>query len=240
MGLGRIKQRLWDGGRFTWLRRLAVLAFILLVPGPILMLLIFRYLPLPGTPQMLASLLTGKGAHYAWAGERIAPILGRTVIGSEDQNFCSHHGFDWEQIDKAMADHARHPRRRLRGASTISQQTARTLFLGYAGGWLRKGVETYLTFLLEGLWPKKRILEAYLNLVDWGHGNFGAEAAARAYFHTSAARLTGAQAARLAAVLPDPHKWNAARPGPYVKGRAGFLAGQAAVVRRDGLDSCLK
>lgn len=213
--------------------------FFLLVPAPVLLLLLFRFVPLPGTPQMLWSLAEGKGAHYAWTS-RITPILGRTVIGSEDQNFCSHHGFDWDQIDKAVAAHERHPRQRLRGASTISQQTARTLFLGYRGGWVRKGAEAYLTVLLEALWPKKRILEAYLNLVDWGHGNFGAEAAARAYFHTSAAALTRSQAARLAAVLPDPDKWSAAAPGPYVAGRTGVLLGHASVVVRDGLDFCVK
>ena len=110
------------------------------------------------------------------------------------------------------------PARRLRGASTISQQTARTLFLvpvREAG--CAKGVEAYLTVLIEALWPKKRILEAYLNLVDWGHGNFGAEAAARAYFDIDASRLTRNQAARLAAILPDPDKWNAARPGPLCR-----------------------
>ncbi|HTC83333.1 MAG TPA: monofunctional biosynthetic peptidoglycan transglycosylase [Rhizomicrobium sp.] len=213
--------------------------FVVLVGAPVLALLIFRFVPVPGTPQMLWSLAEGKGAHYAWAG-RIAPVLGRTVIGSEDQNFCSHHGFDWDEIDKAVTAHERHPRQKLRGASTISQQTARTLFLGLRGGWVRKGAEAYLTVLLEALWPKKRILEAYLNLVDWGHGNFGAEAAARAYFHTSAAALTRSQAARLAAVLPDPDKWSASSPGPYVTGRVGTLIGQAGVVTRDGLDSCVK
>jgi monofunctional biosynthetic peptidoglycan transglycosylase len=218
---------------------LAAFLFVVLVAAPVLALLIFRTLPLPGTPQMLWSLAEGKGAHYAWA-DNIAPVLGRTVIGSEDQNFCSHHGFDWDEIDKAVAAHERHPQRRLRGASTISQQTARTLFLGYRGGWVRKGAEAYLTVLLEALWPKKRILEAYLNLVDWGHGNFGAEAAARAYFHTGAAALTRNQAARLAAILPDPDKWSASAPGPYVAGRVGTLIGQAAVVTRDGLDSCVK
>jgi monofunctional biosynthetic peptidoglycan transglycosylase len=227
------------GARKGWLRRILAAMFILLVAAPVLLLLLFRFVPLPGTPQMLWSLIEGKGAHYAWS-DRIAPVLARTVIGSEDQNFCSHHGFDWDEIDKAMSAHERHPQKRLRGASTISQQTARTLFLGYRGGWVRKGMETYLTVLLEGLWPKKRILEAYLNLVDWGHGNFGAEAAARAYFHTGAQALTRNQAARLAAVLPDPDKWSADRPGPYVNGRAAALVGQASVVVRDGLDACVK
>ena len=226
--------------RGNWLGRLVLVLFVIFVLAPALLLLAFRFLPLPGTPQMLWSLAEGKGAHYSWAGNAIAPVLGRTVIGSEDQNFCSHHGFDWDEIDKAVSAHERHPAKALRGASTISQQTARTLFLGYRGGWLRKGMETYLTVMLEALWPKKRILEAYLNLVDWGHGNFGAEAAARAYFHTSAAALTGNQAARLAAVLPDPDKWSASAPGPYVSGRARVLVGQAAVVSRDGLNACVK
>jgi monofunctional biosynthetic peptidoglycan transglycosylase len=226
--------------RGGWLGRLVLILFVIFVLAPAALLLVFRFLPIPGTPQMLWSLAEGKGAHYSWAGEAIAPVLARTVIGSEDQNFCSHHGFDWDEIDKAVSAHERHPAKALRGASTISQQTARTLFLGYRGGWLRKGMETYLTVMLEGLWPKKRILEAYLNLVDWGHGNFGAEAAARAYFHTSAAALTGNQAARLAAVLPDPDKWSAAAPGPYVAGRARILVGQAGVVSRDGLNACVK
>jgi monofunctional biosynthetic peptidoglycan transglycosylase len=101
-------------------------------------------------------------------------------------------------------------------------------------------MEAYLTVLIEALWPKKRILEAYLNLVDWGHGNFGADAAARAYFHTSAGRLSRAEAARLAAVLPDPDKWNAANPGPYVAGRSELLMARAGEVTRDNLDFCLK
>src|SRR3954469_19248632 len=217
----RIRSRVW-----RWARGVGLVLFLLLVPGPVVALLVFRFLPIPATPQMLWSFAEGRGWHYSWAGEAITPVLGRTVLGSEDQNFCSHDGFDWEQIDKAVADHARHPARRLRGASTISQQTARTLFLGYRGGWVRKGLEAYLTVLVEALWPKKRILEAYLNLVDWGHGNYGAEAAAQAYFHTSAARLTRGQAARLAAILPDPSKWNAAAPGPYVTERSRFLLNQ--------------
>ena len=229
--------KIWCGR--GWVARGLILLFLVLIVAPALLLLVFRFLPLPGTPEMIFSLIQGKGAHYAWAAD-INPVLGRTVIGSEDQNFCSHYGFDWDEIGKAVEAHQRNPARRLRGASTISQQTARTLFLAYQGGWVRKGFETYLTVMLEALWPKQRILEAYLNLVDWGHGNFGAEAAARAYFHTSAARLTRVQAARLAAILPDPDKWNAAVPGPYVAERAQDLLGQAAVVSRDGLDSCIK
>ena len=235
MARGRI--RIWR--KSGWLGRTLVVLFVIFVAAPVGLLLVFRFLPVPGTPQMLFSLIEGKGAHYHWSGD-ITPVLGRSVIGSEDQNFCTHHGFDWGEIDKALAAHERAPRARLRGASTISQQTARSLFLAYQGGWIRKGAETYLTVLIEALWPKQRILEAYLNLVDWGNGNFGAEAASEAYFHTSAARLTRNQAARLAAILPDPSKWNAAAPGPYVAGRARVLLGQSAVVTRDGLDFCVR
>jgi monofunctional biosynthetic peptidoglycan transglycosylase len=226
------KRRRWPGRVLLWL-------FILLVAAPVLLLLVFRFLPIPGTPEMLLSLVEGKGARSSWTDD-INPVLGRSVIGSEDQNFCSHHGFDFKQINAVMEEHRRHPDRPMRGASTLSQQTARTLFLAPVRSYIRKGLEAYLTVMIEGLWPKKRILDAYLNLVDWGHGNFGAEAAARAYFHTSAARLTANQAARLAAILPDPTKWSASAPGPYVAGRAGVLLGQAAAVRRDGLDSCVK
>jgi monofunctional biosynthetic peptidoglycan transglycosylase len=225
--------------RNSWFGRGLLILFILLLPAPILLLLIFRFLPVPGTPEMLLSLIEGKGAHYSWT-DHINPVLGRSVIGSEDQNFCTHHGFDWKAINQVMEEHRRHPNEPMRGASTLSQQTARTLFLAPVRSWVRKGLEAYLTVMIETLWPKKRILEAYLNLVDWGHGNFGAEAAARAYFHTSAARLTRGEAARLAAILPDPTKWSAAEPGPYVSGRARTLLGQAAVVTRDGLDSCVK
>jgi monofunctional biosynthetic peptidoglycan transglycosylase len=225
--------------RRGWFSRALLWLFILLVAAPVLLLLIFRFLPIPGTPEMLLSLVEGKGARSSWADD-INPVLGRSVIGAEDQNFCSHHGFDFKQINAVMEEHRRHPGRAMRGASTLSQQTARTLFLAPVRSYIRKGLEAYLTVMIEGLWPKKRILEAYLNLVDWGHGNFGAEAAARAYFHTSAAHLTRNQAARLAAILPDPTKWSAADPGPYVAGRARVLLGQADVVSRDGLDSCVR
>jgi monofunctional biosynthetic peptidoglycan transglycosylase len=162
------------------------------------------------------------------------------VIAAEDQNFCSHHGFDWASINKAVEDHNRRPSKPMRGASTISQQTARTLFLLPMRSWIRKGLEAYLTVLLESIWPKKRILLAYLNLVDWGDGIFGAEAAANAYFGTDAGSLDNAQAARLAAILPNPHKWKAAHPGRYVRRRAGMLQGRSAMVTRDGLNSCVK
>ena len=226
-------------GKRGWLWKLAAGLFVLLVPAPILLLLIFRVLPVPGTPEMLVSLIQGKGANYHWSDD-ISPRLERAVIAAEDQNFCTHHGFDWASIDKAVKDHDRHPAKPMRGASTISQQTARTLFLVPMRSWIRKGLEAYLTVLLENLWPKKRILQAYLNLVDWGDGIFGAEAAANAYFGTDAGSLDNDQAARLAAILPNPHKWKAAHPGRYVRRRAGMLQGRSAMVTRDGLNFCVK
>jgi monofunctional glycosyltransferase len=225
--------------RRGWLWKLALALFLLLVPAPILLLLIFRVLPVPGTPEMLVSLIEGKGARYAWTDD-ISPRLERAVIAAEDQNFCTHHGFDWVNINKAMKDHQRRPNKPMRGASTISQQTARTLFLVPMRSWIRKGLEAYLTVLVETLWPKKRILHAYLNLVDWGDGIFGAEAAANVYFGTDAGSLDGAQAARLAAILPNPHKWKAVRPGRYVRQRTGMLQGRSAMVTRDGLNFCVK
>ncbi len=237
MGRGIGKGLVWRGRGFVW-RVLAIL-FILLVAAPVLLLLIFRYVPVPGTPEMLLSLIQGKGASYSWRGD-ISPRLERAVIGAEDQNFCSHHGFDWKNIDKAMEDHNRHPDKPMRGASTISQQAARTLFLLPVRSWIRKGLEAWLTVLMEELWPKKRILEAYLNLVDWGDGIFGAEAAAQAYFGTDASSLDTMEAARLAAILPNPHKWRAAHPGRYVRRRTASLEGRSTMVVRDGLNFCVK
>ena len=229
--------RLWQGRGWLW--RSLLTLFVLLVPAPILLLLVFRFVPIPGTPEMLVSLAMGKGAHYQWSDD-ISPRLERAVIGAEDQNFCTHNGFDWDAINKAMEDHKRHPGKPMRGASTISQQTARTLFLVPMRSWIRKGLEAYLTVTLEALWPKKRILTAYLNTVDWGDGIFGAQAAAQDYFGTEAASLSGAEAARLAAILPNPHKWKAAHPGRYVARRAGMLQGRERMVVRDGLNFCVK
>ena len=228
---------IWRGRGWLW--RAFLMLFTVLVLLPVVLLLVFRFLPIPGTPNMLIGLATGKGVHYRWSDD-ISPRLERAVIAAEDQNFCRHNGFDWAAIDKAMKEYERNPKKRLRGASTISQQAARTLFLVPMRSWIRKGLETYLTALMEALWPKKRILDAYLNLVDWGDGIYGAQAAAEAYFGADAGSLTGAQAARLAAILPNPHKWRAARPGRYVARRAASLQGRSAMVVRDGLNFCVK
>lgn len=234
---GMKKGLLWRGRGWVW--RMLAIVLILLVPAPILVLVVFRFVPVPGTPEMLLSVIEGKGANYSWRDD-ISPRLERAVIGSEDQNFCTHHGFDWKSIDKAVSEHKRHPDKPMRGASTISQQTARTLFLLPVRSWVRKGLEAWLTVLMEELWPKKRILHVYLNLVDWGDGIFGAQAAAQNYFGTNASTLDSAEAARLAAILPNPHKWRAAHPGRYVRHRTLNLEERSAMVVRDDLDFCVQ
>jgi monofunctional biosynthetic peptidoglycan transglycosylase len=217
----------------------AATLFALLVPLPIIVILVLRFLPVPFTPQMAGYWIGGEPVRYDWVSyNRIAPALERAVIASEDDRFCVHHGFDWTSIDKAIkaGERGKH----LRGASTISQQTARSVFLAPVRSWVRKGAEAWLTVLMEALWPKERILTVYLNVVDWGHGNFGAEAAAQSYFHVAAARLTARQAARLATILPDPDEWKAAHPGPYVAARSATIMARMAEVSRDGLDACVK
>ena len=224
-----------------WIRRAIAILFIFLLPLPVLFFLIFRFVPVPITPEIIGKYLAFQPVHQRWEPfGSISPNLARAVIASEDENFCRHRGFDWKSIDDALKSHKRHPHKPLRGASTISQQTARTLFLLPVRSWIRKGLEAYLTVLEEALWPKKRILTAYLNLVDWGHGNYGAEAASEAYFHRSASKLSSDQAARLAAVLPDPDEWRAAHPGPYVETRSGRLVSRSEDVTRDGLDKCVR
>ncbi len=234
--------RFWygSGEKTPWLRRILGIVIFLLIPAPILYLLIFRFLPIPFTPEMAINLITLNETHYSWAGDSVSPLLSQAVIASEDQKFCFHHGFDWGSINAAIKSHERHPKRKLRGASTLSQQTARSLFLVPWRSWVRKGAEAYLTVLMEFLWPKKRILEAYVNIVDFGHGNYGAEAAAQTYFHIPASALSRTQAAKLAAILPDPDEWNAVQSGPYVRRRTGTIVARMGAVRRDGLDWCVR
>lgn len=197
-----------------------------------------------GSAGVPPSILMGQRAmqgqdvrHEAVPLTRISPHLVYAVIGAEDSRFCSHDGFDTEAIREALADLRSGARRR--GASTISQQTAKNLFLWNGGGWVRKGMEAWFTLLIETGWPKRRIMEAYLNIAEWGDGLFGAEAAAQARFGVSAADLSPRQAALLAAVLPNPNDWRVDPPGQYVAGRAGTLEARAGVVRREGFAGCV-
>lgn len=176
----------------------------------------------------------------------ISPNLPLALVAAEDQNFPTHHGFDFSAIEKAQvhnekmiarAEKRGTPVRRLRGASTISQQTAKNLFLWQGHGatrWLRKGLEVWYTALIEALWPKRRILEMYVNFAEFGDGTYGAQAASRRFFGKDASRLNASEAARLAAVLPSPKRYSAARPGAYVQRRANAIQRQMGALGGPG------
>jgi monofunctional glycosyltransferase len=209
--------------RFSFIGFLLQLLFVFLA---LLLLVIvgLRYLPPPTTSYMLQSPV--QPVKYQWVPfASIAESMRRAVVASEDQKFWSHHGFDMDAIQKAEA-YNRNPHHHLRGASTISQQTAKNLFLWPGGGYFRKGLEAGLTVLIEHLWYKQRILEMYLNIAEFGPGIYGVEAASQAYFGKHAAELSAPEAARLAAVLPDPRHWSARNPGPYVQTRIAWILGQ--------------
>lgn len=167
---------------------------------------------------------------YEWKSwEKLSPSLPISLVAAEDQKFPHHNGFDFQAIDKAMANNSRG--RKVRGASTITQQVAKNLFLWGGRSYVRKALEAWYTVLIELFWPKQRILEVYANIAEFGDGVYGAESAAKKYFGKSAARLNGAESARLAAVLPNPKVYSVRKPGSYVQRRARWIERQ---VRRLG------
>ena len=194
--------------------------------------LLFRFVPVPVTPLMLIrcgeQLFSGKEIRlkHDWVPiDKISKNLPLAVVCSEDQNFMNHSGFDMKAIERSI-EASKRGNQRLRGASTISQQTAKNVFLWPGRSWIRKGFEVYFTVLIEFVWNKERIMEVYLNSIEMGNGIYGAESAAQAYFKTSAHKLSQRQAAAIAAVLPNPRKYSANPPGPYVQGRIGWIVGQ--------------
>jgi monofunctional biosynthetic peptidoglycan transglycosylase len=234
LDLGRIKRRKRYG---LFITTISVL-FIAFVLAPVTWVGAYLFFDPPSNVLMMQRAAEGETIrHYPIPLNRMSPHIVRAVIAAEDANFCTHDGFDIEAIQDAMERNRRGGR--TRGASTVSQQVAKNLFLWPDRSWVRKGFETYFTALIEFMWPKRRIMEAYLNTAEWGDGNFGIEAAARARFGVSAADLTPLQAARLAAVLPSPNRWRADNPGPYVRGRAATIAARARVVRTSGTASCV-
>ncbi|MDG2521682.1 monofunctional biosynthetic peptidoglycan transglycosylase [Caulobacter segnis] len=209
------------------------------VVGPVMTVIVYRFVPPPITFLMVQRMFEGKGLDRKWiALDDMSPALPRAVIAAEDAKFCQHNGFDFTAMQKAMKNNERRPSK-IRGGSTISQQTAKNVFLWPQRSYIRKGLEAYFTVLIETIWGKKRIMEVYLNSIEMGPGIYGAEAAAQRYFRVSAADLSNAQAARMAAILPSPLKWKAARPGPYVKRRSRKITAAAGTVRRDGLAACV-
>lgn len=197
-----------------------------------LVVLFFKWVPVPLTPLMVIRMVqqAGEGKpvvlKYDWISiKKISPHLQMAVICSEDQNFVHHRGFDLKAIQEVLEE-TRSQGGKPRGASTISQQTAKNLFLWPGRSWIRKGLEAWFTAWIELLWSKKRILQVYLNIIEMGDGIYGAKAAARHFFGVPAEKLTSRQAATLAAVLPNPRRYNAASPGPYVSERIGWIQGQ--------------
>lgn len=223
------------GGKFkTWWKR-ALKAVALLVVFVILssisVVLLFRFVPVPFSALMvqrrIESWFSSKPytSRHNWVSlEDIAPSMGVAVIAAEDQNFPEHFGFDWKAIEKAI-EHNEHSRKK-RGASTVSQQTAKNMFLWQSRSWTRKGFEAYFTLLIEAGWSKSRILEVYLNIVEFGDGIFGVEAASQTFFRKPAKRLRPSEAALLAAVLPNPRKFKANAPSGYVRGRQAWILRQ--------------
>jgi monofunctional biosynthetic peptidoglycan transglycosylase len=198
------------------------LAALLLVHGSILLL---RFVPPPTSAFMLRSALAGGRVDYRWVDwQRISPHARLAVVAAEDQRFPDHFGFDAHSLLDALEAGAKGGR--LRGASTITQQVAKNVFLWPERSWLRKGLEAVLTLEIEFLWPKRRVLEVYLNVAEFGPGVFGVEAASRRFFGKSASALTAREAALLAAVLPSPGRLRAARPSRYVTERAREILGQ--------------
>ena len=183
--------------------------------------------------------IAGEDIRKDWTSlENISPHLPRAIMGGEDSKFCEHPGIDIEAIKSAFSDNAEGGRRR--GGSTLTQQTSKNVFLWNGGGYARKAIEAWFALYTNVIWGKRRTMEIYLNVAEWGDGIFGAEAAAQARFGKPAKDLTPREASLLAAVLPSPNKWRVDPPGPYVSGRASTLMQRAEVIRTSKYDACLK
>lgn len=228
----------WVRRRLAWLGRL----FVIVIGLSVILTAIYGFVPPPLTPLMVIRLFEGNWISKDWVPyDDISPNLMRAVIAAEDSGFCAHWGFDFEAIQKALRHNEKSGR--LRGGSTISNQTAKNVFL-WPGDMLltryaRKAVEPYFTLLIETMWGKRRILEVYLNVVEWAPGVYGAEAAAQHHFRKSASALSRREAALLAAVLPNPRRFSAGKPSGYISRRAGQIQAWMNDVPDPAGDPCL-
>jgi monofunctional biosynthetic peptidoglycan transglycosylase len=233
----RSRRRSPARGRGSRALRVALWAALIALLLPVPMIIAYRFVPPPVTALMAIRSLEGAPLHKRWVPlDRISPAMVRAVVASEDEKFCFHHGFDWQALDNAWRDWraGREPK----GASTISMQTAKNLFLWPGRSILRKGIEAYLTVLIELFWDKHRIIETYLNVIEWGNGIYGAETAAERDFGKPAAALSPLEAALLAAVLPDPRDWSAIHPTPYLAERAAIIRERMAEVTVPNAATC--
>ncbi len=221
--------------RFGWWVSRAVIIF---VTGSVALTVVYKWVPVPVTLTMV---LDSNGFTKDWTSlSRIDRSMIDAVIAGEDAKFCAHSGFDQQAIEKAMERNANG--RRLRGGSTISQQTAKNVFLWQGTGWTRyarKGLEVWFTFLIEQIWGKRRIMEVYLNVAETGVGTYGVEAGAQRYYHHSAARLTSVEAARIAAALPAPKRREVNDPSGFTRRHGNAIAARSGVVRNEAMDACV-
>ena len=217
-----------------WIVKL-ILGFIII---SVLWVLAYRFVNPPITATMIGDIVAGRGAHKEWmAIGQIDRDMVRASIAAEDSKFCTHHGFDFEAMEDAMKRNASGGR--IRGGSTISQQTAKNAFLWQGGGYARKGVEAWFTFLIEHLWGKRRIMEVYLNLAETGIGTYGVNAGSERYFGHDASAMSPTEAARIAAVLPLPKERGAIAPKGFTRRYGNIIAARIPAVARDGLDACV-
>lgn len=218
------------------IRILAKFAFVFVVVT-VAWVGLYRFVPPPFTFTMMGDLLSGHTVTKDWMPlSEMDPDMARAAIAGEDSGFCSHSGFDFKAIAGAAARNAQGGR--IRGGSTISQQTAKNAFLFQGGGYVRKAFEAYFTVLIETLWPKRRIMEVYLNIAETGIGTYGANAGAIRYFNHDASRLSATEAGRIAAVLPLPKKRAAIAPRGFVRRHGNTLSRRVSTVRTQGLDGC--
>jgi len=206
-------------------------AILYFFAASIIGVLVFRFIPIPFTSLMIIRCAQQKIAgkevrmYKKWKSlENISSKLSLAVVASEDQNYLEHDGFDVKAIEDAMKYNERHKKKK--GASTISQQTAKNVFLWPSRSWVRKGFEVYFTFLIEKLWSKERIMEVYLNVIEMGDGIYGAEAASQAYFNKSAKNISASQAALIAAILPNPVKWKLSNPPAFIYAKQRWILQQ--------------
>ena len=229
------RKRTGIGRVFRWLFH-GTIAFVVL---SLLWVLVYKFVPPPITFTQVGDLASGRGVNADWMSiDRMDRDMVRAAIAAEDGKFCLHHGFDSDAIVKAMERNARGGSV-IRGGSTISQQTAKNAFLWQGGGYVRKGLEAWFTFLIETMWGKRRIMEVYLNIAETGLGTYGADAASQRYFHHDASSLAPVEAARIAAILPLPKKRGAVAPRGFTLRYGNMIAARMGVVGRGGLDSCV-
>ena len=218
-----------------WVIRFLFKALIGFLGLSLALVLVFKFIPVPVTATML---MDSNGITKDWTAlSNIDRTMVRAVIAAEDGKFCSHEGFDREAIEDALENNRQGGR--IRGGSTISQQTAKNVFLWQGGGYVRKGFEAWFTVLIEHIWGKRRIMEVYLNVAETGLGTYGMEAGAQRYFGKSAASLTPLEAARMAAALPQPKQRAVRNPSGWLARHGNTISARIGSVARDGLDSCV-